>query len=174
MIRRLCRGMLVLAIAIGSLGPVSVYGSDMDVSVASYSPLHLKATGGVPAGSMGALASSVLDAVALPGSPVAASLPTQGSSRLYSVDLAAGDRLSLALTAPSGEFDVYVYAPGLGLLSGATAIAHASEGRYPRALSYDVPRDISGKYYIEVYAYDGFGSYGLDWSVTPGTGLARK
>ena len=174
MIRRLSRGLLVLALMIGSLGSVSAYGSDSGVPVAVYSPLHLKAMGGERAGGVGALASSALDAVALPASPVAASLATQGASRLYSVDLAAGDRISLALTAPAGEFDMYVYAPGLGLLSGATAIAHASEGPYPRAASYDVPADISGKYYIEIYAYEGFGSYGLDWTVTPGAQRARK
>lgn len=174
MIGRMCRGMLALAVAFGSLGSVAVYGADASAPVAAYSPLHLKAMGGERSGGVGALASSALDAVALPTSPVAATLASQGASRLYSVNLAAGDRLSLSITAPVGEFDVYVYAPGLGLLSSATAIAHASEGRYPRACSYDVPGDISGTYYIEVYAYDGFGDYTLDWAVTPGAERARK
>jgi len=123
---------------------------------------------------VGALASSALDAFPLPASPVNASLTSQGENRLYAVALGAGERLSISLSSSAGEFDVYLYAPGLGVLSDATAIAHASEGVYPRRLTYDVPTDISGTYYVEVYAYDGAGSYSLDWSITPASERARK
>jgi len=163
---------LTCAVAL-ALGCLPITAPALDSASVSAGPAGLKARGGLSSG-VNALASSALDAVPLPASPVAASLPARGENRLYSVDVGAGERLSISLNSPSGEFDVYVYAPGLGLLTAATAIAHASEGPYPRELTYDVPTDISGTYYVEVYAYDGAGDYTLDWSITPASERARK
>ena len=163
---------LTLAIVL-ALGCLPIPALALSSESALPGPAALKARGGVMPG-VGALASSALHAVPLPASPVVASLPAQGENRLYAVDMAAGERLSISLGAGAGEFDVYVYAPGLGLLADATAIAHASEGVYPRSLTYDVPTDISGTYYVEVYAYDGAGTYELEWSITPASERARK
>lgn len=170
MIRRLVELALAVVLALGCL-PIPAQARTSDSTLPG--PVALKARGGVMPG-VGALASSALDALPLPASPVSASLPAQGENRLYAVELAAGERLSISLSSSAGEFDAYVYAPGLGLLTDATAIAHASEGAYPRRLTYDVPTDISGTYYVEVYAYEGAGTYDLAWSITPASERARK
>jgi len=168
------RRVTVLALAVVlALGCLPIPAPALDFASVAPGPVALKARGGIASG-LNPLASSALEAVPLPASPVTASLPARGENRLYSVEMGAGERLSVSLSSSAGEFDVYVYAPGLGLLADATAIAHASEGSYPRRLTYDVPTDISGTYYVEVYAYDGAGSYALDWSVTPASERARK
>lgn len=177
--RRLASILLVFAVLSGNI-PVAAASADV-ASSSSPGPLALKGRGLQTRGAIAAapgvlapLAADVLDAVPLPASPVHATLPTQGQSRLYAVELAAGERLSISLTGTSGIFDAYLFAPGLGLLADATAIAHASEGAYPREFAYDVPLDISGTYYLEIYAYDGAGAYDLEWAVTPAAERARK
>ncbi len=174
--RRLASLLLAFAVLSGNIslataaspetpGPLVLKGRGCDTRSASLDPA---------AGTLQPLATSVLDAVPLTASPVHATLVSQGQSRLYAVELAAGERLSISLAGSPGVFDAYLYAPGLGLLADATAIAHASEGAYPREFAYDVPLDISGTYYLEIYAYQGAGSYDLDWSITPAEERARK
>jgi len=175
-IRRVAVLALSIFLAIGAL-PASA--SSVDSAARVPGPLVLKARGldsgsDAQAGGIEPLASSALDAVPLPASPVSVSVPLQGENRLYAVDLAAGERLSVSVSSADGQFDAYLYAPGLGLISQATAIAHASEGGYPREFTYDVPTDISGTYYLEIYAYEGAGACTIDWSVTPAGERARK
>ncbi|PKQ29387.1 MAG: hypothetical protein CVT60_05585, partial [Actinobacteria bacterium HGW-Actinobacteria-10] len=119
------------------------------------------------------LATSVFDAIPLPPSPVSATLDAQGTSTLYAIDVAAGSRLELSLTGTGGVFDIYLFAPGLTWLAGTTAVAHSCMGGYPRMLSYDVPPDVGGTYYIEIFAYEGSGSYTLSWSIRPDSERAR-
>lgn len=124
-------------------------------------------------GTVGALADSVADAVPLPASPVTGNLATTGDSDLYAIDVDPGARIELSLTAASGGFDLYLFAPGLGFLSDTMAVAHASEGPYPRTLTYDVPIDLSGTYYVEVYAWQGSGDYTLSWNLHDSAERAR-
>ncbi len=62
-----------------------------------------------PQYSVGTQADAVSDAVALPPSPVAGSLASEGASDLYAVDLAAGERVEVSLPAAAGSFDLYLY-----------------------------------------------------------------
>lgn len=184
MIRRLAVLALALSLAIGvpsTPAATAASAATAETSGCADGPLMRKAQGldGSSAASpdddgLAALASSGLDALPIPAAPFAVPRLAQGENQLYAIDMQAGERLSISVTSTDGEFDAYLYAPGLGLLSQATAIAHASEGSYPRGFSYDVPADISGTYYLEMYAYEGDGACAVDWSVTPASERARK
>lgn len=190
MIRRCAALALSVLLSLSCIPPVAFAQDTAQVpSPAASGPLALKGWGHRTMAAQGSrvdepdqafgslispLAIRAIDAIPLPASPVSASLSARGQNRLYATELTAGDRLSVTLTSADAEFDVYLYAPGLGLLADATAIAHASEGAYPRTFTYDVPSDISGTYYLEVYAYDAGGAYELTWDVTPAGERARK
>lgn len=189
MIRRCVALALSVFLALGCIPSLaSAQEAAQDPSTAASGPLALKGWGH-RAASTGAisgefepttgstvapLAIRAIDAIPLPASPVSASLSARGQNRLYATGLAAGERLSVTITSADAEFDIYLYAPGIGYLADATAIAHASEGAYPRTLTYDVPADINGTYYLEVYAYDAGGAYDLTWDVAPAGERARK
>lgn len=176
MIRRFAALAMALTLAIGVLPATA---ATVDAGSRTPGPVALKARGlgattASPAATVDPLASSALDAVPIPASPVNTALAQQGDNRLYAIDLAAGERLSVSVSSAGGEFDAYLYAPGLGLITQATAIAHASEGADPREFTYDVPADISGTYYLEIYAYEGSGACTIEWAVTAAGERARK
>ena len=146
------------AVAPAGPGPVlaKALGLDTDAAVTADTSITLQAD-------------SAADAVALPPSPAADTL-AQGDSDLFSIDLDEGERIELSLAAPSpagAVFDLYLYAPGLDTLEDAIAIAHASEGPFPRTVSYVVPTGADGTYYVEVVAWQGAADYELTWQLRP-------
>ncbi len=165
---RFIRLALCAALVCLSVPTISVAAPRAD-SDADPGPVFSKGAGAAADGDgregISALADSIADATPLTPSPVAGTLPAQGDSVLYSIALEPGQRIELSLTGTGGAFDVYLYPPATDLLEDALAVAHATEGSYPRRLAYDVPSYLSGTYYIEVYAYSGAGSYSLSWLV---------
>ncbi|MHB9003860.1 MAG: cell wall-binding repeat-containing protein [Coriobacteriia bacterium] len=147
-------------------GPVYLKAAGLNAAPATLAALDVQ-------GAVAPQASSAADAMPLSPSPVAGSLAAQGTSTLYSIDVPAGSRIELSLTGTGGVFDLYLFAPGLGSLAAATAVAHACMGGYPRALSYDVPPEVGGTYYVEVFAYQGTGDYLLSWIIRPESERAR-
>lgn len=85
------------------------------------------------------------------------------SHDLYSVDLAAGQTLDLALAAqgdPTPEFFVDLYAPGTGSIVDTAPVATAD----PSTINYVAPE--TGTYFIDVTTVDSTGDYSLSWTVT--------
>ncbi|MDZ4177754.1 MAG: cell wall-binding repeat-containing protein [Coriobacteriia bacterium] len=170
---------ITLAVPVAATAPMTAYAFALDAP----GPVLTKALGhpdgytatispsaATFAADVVSLADGVADAGPLPSSPAVGSLG-HAESELFRIDLAEGERIELTLQAPisgtpgeSAIFDMYLFAPGLDQLSDATAIAHASEGSYPRTLSYVVPSGAAGTYYIEVMAFAGSGSYHLHWN----------
>lgn len=120
-----------------------------------------------------------------PGVPIMAS-PIVGTldedtdfDDVFSVYLNAGQSITAALKGPGdADFDLYLYPPG------STDMAAPIDGSTWKGsvelLNYTA--ETSGVYYLEVYAYDGSGSYTLAWRkeseatglyVTPLEGIGR-
>lgn len=129
-------------------------------------PVYLKGLGvsSLSKSSVTAFSTDAAHAVTLPSSPVHENLAVPGEWDLYRLPLSVGQRLELSVTGPPGSvFDLYLYSPALVNFADAVAVAHASEGGYPRTITYDVP--VSGTYFIEVNAFSGSGAYELTWRV---------
>jgi len=70
----------------------------------------------------------------------------------FMVTLAAGEALTLTMTGPTAaDFDLYLYN------SNSNVVASSQEITSSEAISYTAP--VSGTYYINPYAYTGFGTY---------------
>jgi len=105
--------------------------------------------------------------VAIPASPFDgnASRDTDMNDVFY-VDLEAGETLTASITGPAGtDFDLYLYPPGTTTVNqdGGT-VAAANGNSYPDAFTYAASE--SGRYYLDVWAYVGAGSYTVTYSVS--------
>jgi putative cell wall-binding protein len=140
-------------------------------------PRLAKATGASaadPAATVRIASTSVGSAVPLVTSPVTASLFNTGDRKLYSIHLMPGDRITLSVTGTRPGVDLYLYGPGTLDVEQAVPLAHASESSYPRVLTYDVPIDLEGTHYIEVYASDGLATFTMNWDVQADLQRARE
>lgn len=166
---------LSLVVLLISATPLSAYTP----SPSTMGPIHLKGLGqgdlsGQALGASGLALDSDL-AVALPASPVTGTL-TQGDFDLFRIDVNPGQRLEFELTRGPGTeavFDLFLFSPGLTMLPDATAVAHATEGGYPKIIRYDIPAGLGGSYFIEVNAFSGSGAYQLKWRLRPASENAR-
>lgn len=105
----------------------------------------------------------------LPASPATGTLDAAtASDDLFAVDLVAGQRLTLELTAGAAtDYDLYLYWPNATELSTFAIAAAAVATSYPDTLQFDAAR--AGTYYVNVHAWTGEGPYSLTWSVGPAT-----
>jgi len=165
---------LGLTLALLSVAPLGAIAST-SLSPEPMHPRLSKASGGVElAAGVGAASTPyVSSAVPLSASPELGSLFGLGERQLYSIFLAPGDRLTMSVTGTQPGVDLYLYGPGTLDVTATSPLAHASELGYPRFLTYDVPTDLQGTHYIEVYASEGLASFTLDWDVQADTERAR-
>ena len=103
---------------------------------------------------------------------IALALPTRVTSLdaltdrndVYSVGLAAGQRLSLGLLGAAGtDFDIYVYGPATTGLLEALPVAWSSDSLSSESLDFDCTT--TGTHYVEVRSFSGSGSYTLTAAV---------
>lgn len=114
-----------------------------------------------------------LPGVPLPVSPFTDELGTTTDIRdVYSVALTAGETLVLSLStdpavaSPVCDLDLYLYGPGATVVDHTAALARAILPLYyPETLAYTAP--VTGTYYVEVFAAEGFGPTNLTWSIQP-------
>lgn len=79
---------------------------------------------------------------------------------VYSLDLKQGEKVTVTLTGAAGtDFDLYLYKPGAKTVKSSDGIVAYSEkaGTSSETVTYIAPE--AGKYYLDVYAYKGSGSY---------------
>ena len=102
-------------------------------------------------------------------SPFGETLDSGGDRNdIFSVAVAAGQRIKVRMEAPSGtDFDLYLHPPGTtdGGMSAGSAVASSAGGTYPEAFSYVAPPSAGGTYYLQVNAKSGRGSYTITYSV---------
>ncbi len=109
----------------------------------------------------------------IPGVPL--SLPTvtgdldRGTEpdHVYSVTLAAGERLSIVMHSSGGDADVFLFGPGATDVTVDTPVAGAATPYDPELLVYDVPAGAGGTYYVNVWAAAGSPAYELSASIAP-------
>ncbi|MDY0339640.1 MAG: cell wall-binding repeat-containing protein [Coriobacteriia bacterium] len=83
---------------------------------------------------------------------------------LYSIGLAAGERLSLDLRGPAGtDFDIYVYGPGATGVLDTEPVAWSDDSISRESLIFDCTA--TGTYYVEVRTFSGSGPYTLTAAV---------
>jgi hypothetical protein len=108
--------------------------------------------------------SDIPGAVEVTQSPVTGSLnDISDDTDVFKVWVPAGSELTLSLSGPSGtDFDLYVYDP--------TAVSiwddyiNGAEGwTYPDEVT--VAADVSGFYPVAIYAFEGAGTYSVNWSI---------
>lgn len=122
--------------------------------------------------------------VAIPASPFVGTLDGDTETDIddvYAVNLSAGQSLTVALKGPGdADFDLYLYAPGTTDVEVDPVEASSDWSGSIELLNYVA--DVSGTYYLDVYAFQGSGSYTLAWRieseaaglyVTPMEGLGR-
>jgi len=79
---------------------------------------------------------------------------------LYSVGIAAGQRLTLDLLGPAdADFDIYVYGPGATRVLDTAPIVWSNDSVSSESLVFDC--FATGTYYVEVRAFSGSGDYTL-------------
>lgn len=84
---------------------------------------------------------------------------------LYTIPLAAGDRLDITLTAAAAtDFDLYLLWPGTSGSADFDIAAAGDAATYPDVLTFDVAQ--AGTYVLDVHALSGAGSYSVSWAVT--------
>jgi hypothetical protein len=105
--------------------------------------------------------------VAIPPSSFAGQLDqTYGSDvdDVYGLNLTAGQFLTVAMTgAPDTDFDIFLFDPGAESVSLSSAVAGSSTGSNSDEFGYLVPA--TGKYFLDVFASSGDGSYSVRYSV---------
>jgi putative cell wall-binding protein len=108
----------------------------------------------------------VFPASSLPASPVHGTL-TYPVDKNYYVDLAAGDELTLSLTAAARtDFSLSLYY-GDAPIAEWNALFFLSEPSYPKETSYVVPAGRGGRYYVKAHTLGvdlPSGDYTLTWS----------
>lgn len=112
------------------------------------------------AGAAGVRAAAADD---IPGTPEPvpfdASGTLQGPDKIddvYAVVLAAGDTLNVTMSGATGtHFDIYLYPPGTPTVVNSDAfVAKNEDANDSKSLSYTVPSDAAGTYYIDVFTMD--------------------
>lgn len=110
---------------------------------------------------------------AIPGVPL--TLPDAGGSldrgtepdHVYAVEIAAGQRLSVALDAVGGDADLFLFAPAATDVNVDHPVAGAATRAVPELLVYDVPAGAGGTYYLNVWAASGSPVYQLTCAIGP-------
>jgi subtilisin family serine protease len=90
---------------------------------------------------------------------------------VYSINLLKGEKLSVSLSGTTGtDFDIYLYDKSASTVNSSAGILAYSEkaGTSSESFSFVAPYD--GTYYLDVYAYNGTGSYtaSVKYGVTAG------
>lgn len=93
---------------------------------------------------------------ALVGSPITNTINQYGDQDdYYSIDLTAGQTITVTMTGPSdADFDLYLYD------DSPQIVASSEEATSSENIVFTAPS--SGTYYVNPYAYSGFGTYSLD------------
>lgn len=107
---------------------------------------------------------------AIPGVPLLAS-PVTGTADettdiddIYSVDLTKDQWFYASMTGSTGtDFDLYLYPPGTVSVTGTMPASAFSEksGSSSERILFKAPQ--AGRYYLDVWAFKGTGSYTLRW-----------
>jgi len=93
------------------------------------------------------------------------SIPLQEGVACYHVDLSIEDKVSLALTSPSGsDFDIYVYFGPRTYLFFLPPVAYTVSPTSPETLNFIAEHE--GRYFIDVTSSVGTGSFNLTSSIT--------
>lgn len=103
---------------------------------------------------------------AIPASPLSGTVDALADPNdVYSLDLTAGQRLTLSLIGPEGgDLDLYLFGPATTALGYfIDAVGYSKRTTFPETISYLVPS--SGSYRIAVHAFSGSGAYALSWHV---------
>ena len=108
---------------------------------------------------------AAVDKGTLPPSPVGATILEPGDSHVYTISLAAGQVLDVAMTGPVGaNFDLTLSSTSdgnlVGLLGGSYGLT--SEERVTEAAP------VAGTYYVIVESWGDIGAYTLTWSTRAG------
>ena len=105
----------------------------------------------------------------LPSSPVTATIEP-GSDAVFNMNLGAGDIFTANLSAGGGtDLDLYLFPPGSTSAQGTDFVASAETTSYPEVLSYVVPANTAGTYYLDVYAFSGSGDFSFTWNCVRNT-----
>ncbi|MBS3956261.1 MAG: cell wall-binding repeat-containing protein [Clostridiales bacterium] len=86
---------------------------------------------------------------------------------VYAIEVAGGQRLSVAMSATGGDADVFLFGPGATDVTTDTPVAGAATPDNPEFLFYDVPLGAGGTYYLNVWAASGSPLYELSATVAP-------
>ena len=140
----------------------------------SYSLVWSRSSG--TGGSVGGAPDNEIPGVVAPASPVSGHLgPNTASGEatdpadVYRLALAAGQRLTVSLSAASGtDFDMYLFGPGSTSIYRDSYVAYANATTYPDRFTFDVPAGRAGTYYLSVYQYSGAGDYTLTYGLGVG------
>ena len=108
-----------------------------------------------------------LPGITLPASPVNGTLDRSGDFRdIYKVDLRVGEQLSVYMTGPAtADYDLWLFGPGSTSIDLDAPLVKRESPYADELLRYVAT--VPGTYSVMVYAYQGSGAYGLDWSVDP-------
>ncbi|MDZ4170289.1 MAG: S8 family serine peptidase [Coriobacteriia bacterium] len=104
---------------------------------------------------------------ALPPSPFGGTVSVVDDvDDVFFIDLVAGQELTVDLMAGFGsDFDLYLFGPGTTTVDGSEpSVARANSSSYPERLTYVATA--AGRYYLDVYAYAGSGSYSLSYTLS--------
>ncbi|MHB1319098.1 MAG: cell wall-binding repeat-containing protein, partial [Anaerolineae bacterium] len=146
--------------ALASANPAHPRWSDRRASLAS----------GVVARESGIRTLAVDDDI--PGVPLSAS-PVTGTlsadtdtDDVFSIELAVGDALSFNLTGPAGtDFDMALFGPDATSVLEDIPLETAFINAYPEMISHLVRVGEAGTYYLDLYAYEGSGTYTLVYTI---------
>ncbi|QIZ05623.1 S8 family serine peptidase [Priestia megaterium] len=99
--------------------------------------------------------------VAFPGTSVSNTVSaTTDLDDVYSINLVKGQKITVTLSGATGtDFDIYLYnSAATTVKSSANIVAYSEKAATSsETFTYTAPND--GKYYLDVYAYKGAGSY---------------
>ncbi len=86
------------------------------------------------------------------------------------IDLVRGQSLSVGITGDAGtDFDVFLFGPGTPtIFTSSGPLREADRNTYPDGLTFVA--EVTGTYYLDVYAYSGSGGYQLTYEVGPAGG----
>lgn len=99
---------------------------------------------------------------------------TSDTNDVYSLDLLAGDNLSLSMTGDAAlDSDLYLYSPAATTVNSTDGIVASSENvaTSTESIKYTVPK--SGTYYINAYAFKGSGNYTINLTTDSNKGTTE-
>ncbi len=176
--RRRVLALVVAASLVLSVAPVAYAAGDNPQTQAGSAPKASKAVShlfGPPAvdglGSVSLLDAddTISGAIPLPASPVAGTLDAGSDpTDVYSVTLAAGERLRVVLTGSALlNADAYLYDPTVTDENVSYAVVGTLGDGFPKMLRYDVPTGGAGVYHVAIDAAAGSGGYTVTWQIMP-------